>query len=173
MKLVSGSRFHLKPKQDVVTAITVTLVVNICLLAGFFVAKTPSGAYVPMFFPGLILIVGFIFDSLLNNLKLKLLVLALFVLLFSFNAYYSFDKSSSDSLFQTRLNIAKYIVKESEGKEYNLRGRGDASQFESFTMNYEYLAWWLGKGPSHKRQKLSFTIEERSDGIHVEKKVME
>ena len=46
-------------------------------------------------------------------------------------------------------------------------GSGPGSEFSSFTMNYEYLGWWLGNGPSHTPQELKFIVSEKNGDIKV------
>jgi len=61
--------------------------------------------------------------------------------------------NNSEFTFSKRLYTAKQIVQESQGKEYNLIARGYGSQYISFTMNYQYLTWWLGHGPSKQSRR--------------------
>ena len=72
--------------------------------------------------------------------------------------------------YQARLNVAKKIIQSTERKEYNLVGAGEESRFSSFTMNYEYLTWWIGHGPKTNPQSLKVIISESSKGITFEKK---
>ena len=69
------------------------------------------------------------------------------------------------------MRAAKYIVKAAAGKEYNIKGVGSGSEFSSFTMNYEYLTWWIGHAPSKKREKLQFIVKEDKKGITVTKSI--
>lgn len=145
--------------------------VNLFLLLGLFVAKTPSGAYIPMVFPGVMLLMAVLFNGLIDN---KVKVISLFgligiVCVVSVNSLYIFQKSSADTFFLQRLEAARQIVKDAEKKEYNLIGTGVGSKFESFTKNYEYLLWWLGNGPSKTEQELRFVISEENYAIQVKK----
>ena len=78
---------------------------------------------------------------------------------------------SSSHSYERKLTIAKEIIKEADGKMYNLLGRGEGSQFKSFTMNYEYLTWWLGRPVSHKPERLKFFVREKKEGIELEKEI--
>ena len=71
--------------------------------------------------------------------------------------------------FTERLAVAKEIVTESHGRRYNLVGKGGGSEFASYTMNYEYLTWWLGNGPSHKPEQLQFVVSENMKTFTVQK----
>jgi hypothetical protein len=150
--------------------IIVLAVLNILLMAELFLSKTPSSAYLPVMFPGLILVLAVLFNMIFEKNNVRAVLAPLFFILILFNCFYIISQvyfMKGD--FGKRLSVAKYIVKESNGKEYNLKGREIGSQFETFTMNYEYLAWWLGNGPSHKPESLQFVISEVNNKFQVEK----
>lgn len=146
------------------------LILNSVLIIGFFVAKTPSGAYVPLLLPGLLLSLAYMLSTILRRFPLSII---LFILMIISNIQYlllhNYTFVPQQNTFTDRLNVAKYIVKEANGKEYNLIGSGNASQFSSFTMNYEYLAWWLGNGPTKEETSLKFSIEESDYQLKVKK----
>lgn len=148
--------------------------INVFLLLGLFITKTPSGAYLPMIFPFIIFVISLFFDKFLRNKKIliKVLVLLIFTYLLISNSYYVLQINAKDNHFTNRFIAADNIVKMAGEKEYNLKGEGPGSKYESFTMNYEYLTWWLGHGPSNKKQKLTFIISESSEGITVQKEVL-
>ena len=152
-----------------VLSIRLILILNTVLLAGFFAGRTPSHAYLPMMFPGVILMTALLFDNLIVAKRLKWFAVIGLVTILSSNVYYFFVKNRSENSFEMRLAVVKYIVKEAGQKEYNLIGSGEGSQFKSFTMSYEYLAWWLCSTPSKKVEKLRFIISEEN-GIRIEKK---
>ncbi len=153
-----------KPKKNIV----LLSIINVMLLGGFFASRTPSNAYLPMLFPGLVIMTAVFFEQLMQFKFLKLLILIFFISLNCFFLIVHIDSEhKSVGNFAKRLSIVKEIVKQAKGKEYNLKGAGPGSQFESFTMNYEYLAWWVGHGPSKQKQKLLFVIEENNQGIKL------
>lgn len=138
-------------------------------LAGYFINKIPSGAYLPIFFPAFIYLLAFSFDKIMKTKALFIIsaLLILFIVLMNIH-FITFSKDSiSKSDFSKRIAIAEKIVNEADGRPYNIIGRGDGSQFESFTMNYEYLAWWLGHPPSKSPQKLKYIIQENKNGIFL------
>lgn len=147
------------------------ILINLFLVTGLFIIKTPSGAYLPMIFPSVILLISILFEKLIiDTIKIiKLIGIVGLICLTVFNTYSFLRTNSNDFVFAQRVAVAKYIVKASAKKEYNLKGRGPASEFESFTMNYEYLTWWLGHGPSKSNQALQFVVEEKPSGIFVTK----
>lgn len=170
-----GKLYFLFKKKIITTNYVLVGLVTIISIGGFIAAQTPSGAYLPMLFPGLVVVAALFFDKLLYYPYLKIMGLLLIVLVMSFNMYYlitnRFSFNEDKNGFERRLAVAKYIVRQSDGKEYNLRGEGINSQFESFTMNYEYLTWWLGHAPSQEKQLLTFIINEKSTGIKVKKEI--
>jgi hypothetical protein len=74
--------------------------------------------------------------------------------------------------FSQRLTTAKQIIKESKDKKYMLQGTGQWSQYASFTMNYEYLTWWLGHAPARKEEPLRFVIQETPTTIILTKEMI-
>lgn len=145
-------------------------VVNIFLMLGFFAARTASSAYLPMMFPGIILLIAVWFEAMIVSKAriIRGMGLVGIISIVTLNVYYLVTYNYGSS-FENKMNAASYIVKESAGKGYNLKGRGEASKFESFTMNYEYLVWHLGNGPSKVRQDLEFVILEEDRKIIIEK----
>lgn len=129
--------------------------------------KTTSEAYLPIFFPTSIFIIAIFFDRLLQIKRaITPLILLLILLISILNAYSVLDQKKGQG-FSEQLAVAKKIVSQAQGRRYNLLGKGEGSHFPSFTMNYEYLTWWLGNGPSKVREKQQFIISEDKKGIHV------
>lgn len=138
---------------------------------GYFINKTPSEAYLPIFFPALIYLIVFSFDKIMN---VKVFFIPVFLLIMFISIVNSYILVSSDYFtnklnFSKRLSAAEKIVKKANGRDYNIVGKGDGSQFESFTMNYEYLTWRLGHPPAKSYKKLKITIEESEKGITIVK----
>ena len=70
--------------------------------------------------------------------------------------------------FEKRKHTVEKILKIANGQPYNMVFKGPGSEFESSTMNYEYLAWWIAKNPPSKvKQNLGFIIEEKQNLIDV------
>ncbi len=135
-------------------------------LAGIFISQTPSDAYLPILFPFIIFAEAIFFDSLTSKGKLRLASgLFLFLVIFV-NVYSSYLNSMGQEL-KLREQTADNIISLSNGKKYNLIGNGIGSQFESFTMNYEYLLWWKKHPPSTKSESLKIIISEDKLGIHL------
>lgn len=135
-------------------------------LSGYFINKVPSEAYLPVLFPALILLLA---HSLDKFIKVKFILLLIVLIIAVLNGYYAFlkDYSNKGITFTKRLVVSKEIVKLSERRPYNIIGRGDGSQFSSFTMNYQYLTWWSGHSPDKNPQKLMFIVNESADEVSL------
>ncbi len=145
-------------------------------LVGYFITQTPSEAYLPILFCPIIIFTAILFDHLLNFNKLKFIIYITIVLLVGFNMSFLIKNNYLTGVgyqptITDRINIVKKIIKESDSKSYNIIGKGEGSQFESFTMHYEYLAWWFGKVPSKRDEKLKFYISENRGEINVQDKI--
>ena len=136
---------------------TLTLLVNM----------TVSDAYLPMFFPMIIILISFFVYSLFKIARAIAFMLIFIFLVLSLWTTYKYNGRDLGK----RINASREIIKLSQGKQYTIEGKGIGSEFESFTANYEYLTWWLGHGPSKKEEKLKFYIEENSSRIQVEEKI--
>lgn len=165
-----------KNGKNFFSEINVLLIFIIIPMIGFLVNMTPSGAYLPLFFPSVIIATAWIFDKIMNERYLLFPTTILISLIVISNALFSLDAARNKSAYglylTERLNAVEAMLKETGGEDYIIRGEGPGSQFESFTMNYEYLAWWLGKPPSKEFAKNLFIISESKNGIIVNKEII-
>lgn len=143
-------------------------------LSGIIVSRTASEAHMPMLFPAIIISIALTFNYMYKRHSTIAVLVILFVMIT--NSYlliaknYLMETSGGYGLsFSKRLSIAKEIVNKSKGREYNIIGKGKGSQYESFTMGYEYLAWWLGKQPIKSKTKLQFIIRETPKEVIINK----
>ena len=151
---------------------------TIFLVIGILASKTASSAYVPMLIPCFVLLLSILGARLMKKRFTTLLVIGVFLAIIVGNVFnYITEKNKNianqGGNFEQRMKLARYVVQESKGKEYNFVRKGIGSQFESLTMNYEYLTWWLGHGPSKKPQKLKFIIDQYRGGTRVNKIIQE
>lgn len=143
----------------------------------YIAEKTNAGAYWNVFFPTICFMIALIFERIIQirNFSLAGIVLLLFFVVLNITTFFQSDFLVNPTGYgfsmTQRMFAAKQIISESQGKEYNLVGKGFWSQFASFTMNYEYLTWWMGHGPSHSSQPLRFVIQEMPTEIVVTKQV--
>jgi hypothetical protein len=138
--------------------------------------QIPSDAYLPIFFPVLILLFSSFLDFVIMKKYLFFPVLILIIVLTLSNVHFMlknnfmFDKSGRFFTLDKQLQATAQILKIAQKRDYNLKGKGSGSQFESFTMNYEYLSWWLGRAPSKKNEHLKIYISKSASGIKIESK---
>ncbi len=137
-------------------------------LAGILVNQTPSDAYLPVIFPFVIFTVAVFFEFLLREGRIKyfgFLFLALVVLM----NIYSVSKTSPFYGLADRVKAAEKIISLTDGKPYNLIGIGSGSQFISYTMNYQYLLWWMGYPPAAKSVRQKIIINDAPKGIIIKR----
>lgn len=132
-------------------------------LVGFFLSRTPSDAYLPMLFPGLIIIFAYSLNLLYPKFKYSLFVV-LFFIIFLNTYFFLKNVILSESDLRVRLDRSNKVLKLAEGDKYNLRVQGPGSEFESSTMNYEYLTWWLGNNPPIKTKSNIRIVVSEIDG---------
>jgi len=138
-------------------------------LTGIIVNQTPSDAYLPIIFPFVIISVAILFDYLLGIGKVKYLAAFILIVIVILNIYSSFQVTQ-DNEFKNRIEATNQIIALSQGREYNLIGKGEGSEFRSFTMNYEYLLWWKGYPVSDKNVNLKIIVLEEGRKITIYKK---
>ncbi len=140
--------------------------------AALFVAeKTNSGAYLYMFYPQIVLLLGIFFASFNRNRYLMVLSTFLVLVVGLANSYIFIGRNyESVSDIQDKIRVSKEMISEANGRPYNILGRGWGSQYESFTTPYQYLTWYYGHGPSKVNQKLRFYVSENAGKIKMEVK---
>ena len=146
------------------------------LFGGLIVSKTPSGAYLMSLFVPVIIMISLLLEHL-SKYKYVYFILILLVIYISlvnsvyliYNNYYlGLDKGYGPS-FKERINVAKYMIKDSDSKSFTVYGKGEGSSFESFTMNYQYLTWYYGKEYKKRDGDVIYILEEFSNEIKIKK----
>ncbi len=158
----------LKNKSNFLNSKFILLLFILTTLAGVIVNKTPSDAYLPISFPFIIFAIAILFDHLYNNKYLKYFSIFVLFVIFTYNFNFIYKQSFAPEIQKRQIAVQK-IIALTNGSKYNLSGKGMNSQFESFTMNYEYLLWWKGHQPSKVPQKMQIVISEESGGIMIDK----
>jgi hypothetical protein len=150
--------------------ILLAVIVTVSVLA-FLAIKTPSEAYLPMLFPGLILLTAVSLNKALHKKIITYPLWTAIIALAMINSYYLFSTiNQAYPVFTQRLNVAGQIITQSKGKEYNLKW-GSVPSREADTHNYQYLIWWLGgNDPSTNQENLEFIIYEEDKEIKIIKK---
>lgn len=159
---------QIRLRKNLQEYVSVSLILVVTSL-GFFIAKTPSDAYLPVFFPVIIFSVALGLEDIYRRLRLVFLIIIFTII--AGNTFSYIDQlgiiEKSGHTFKDKLSISNQILKYAKGKRYNLIGDGPGSQFESFTMNYEYLTWWLGHAPSKNNIDITVVISELKNGINI------
>jgi len=106
--------------------------------------------------------------KLLIPIVIFLMVIVLGNVSYMFRNNFTFSISANAFTLEKRILVSKEILNMVGKKDYNLIGKGSGSEFASFTMNYEYLTWWLDHGPSIKNENLKIYISESTGGIKIE-----
>lgn len=143
-------------------------------LIGELINHTTTEAHLLVIYAPILFVTSLFISSIKS--KSKILAWGLVAIIITSNVFfmvrndYLLGKNGGyGPAFTSRLDAAKQIVAQAGGKRYNLKGEGAGSQFESFTMNYEYLTWWLGNSPSKLKQKFVFTINETENDVIIKK----
>ena len=146
-------------------------------LGGELINRTPTEAHLIVLYPPVILLTSLFLVSCMKNGFSRIFIVLLIIIIaisnVSFmmrNEYLMGQKGGYGPRFSERIKAAKSIVDAAEGKRYNLKGKGPGSQFESFTMNYEYLTWWLGNGPVKNKERLFIVVGDTEEQVITEKK---
>lgn len=164
--------FSKKKRSNTSRLIVVLFLIPLLLI---ILNQVPSDAYLSILFPTAILILALFLDNVMQTGKLFIPVFILSMIVFGniffmFENVFGFDKSSRLFMLDKRIEAANVILNMAKDKDYNLKGRNLGSGHESFTMNYEYLTWWLGHAPSEEKQNLKVYVSESEKGIKVENK---
>jgi len=163
-------------KKDNSSHIIISLILIISVV-GYVGTGVASNAYFPLIFPPVIFILAVGFDYLLNLKYLYIFGIIIILLVGFFNGYIyleqnNFKKENNVHAISNEISIAQEIIQKTHGRRYNILGRGPSSEFESFTMSYQYLTWWLGHGPSNKNERLKIYISELFGETKIEAKLV-
>src|SRR5205814_5796509 len=106
---------------------------------GLIFSKTASDAYLPMLFPGIIIMLSSFFGMIMTNKKLTIIVILIVISMGAINSFYLIKNNYYTSLkFTQKLDTAQKIISQANGKPYTIAGNGNLAA------SYGYLTWWLG-----------------------------
>lgn len=143
---------------------------------GYVFNRTPSEAYIPLFFPSIFLLLGYTFTKFLNSKSLRYVTGVVFISLIISNPLHlmrqNYFMGSRDGgygvTFTQRMGVVQIIEDISLNKEVQLIGKGKGSEFESYLMGYEYLLWWQGVRVSKEKNAQKIILEEKGSQILLE-----
>ena len=129
----------------------------------FSLRGTISDAYIPFLFSPLILMIPIFLERIIRkNPKFGWIFTAFLVglntiYLFKMNFFfYKYPK------FSERLETSEKIIKDADGKNYELTYVGPNDMFEAGDNHWRYLLWWKGNEPK-ERSNLEYIIYEFED----------
>jgi hypothetical protein len=137
-------------------------------LGGILVNQATSDAYLPILFPFVIFSVAILFAQISKVKQFSYLLIPALLLIVLLNFYADF-RNDQTTEFKNRLTATEKIIKLANNHPYNLIGRGEGSQFESFTMSYQYLLWWKGHPASNQTVQTKIVVWEAPKGIIIYK----
>lgn len=147
--------------------------VFMCLI-GIFLSRTPSAAYLPMFLPGIILLISYVAVKIIQkNFNFRPIIYSLLILILISNVYltlstlYLTKKTQAITIRDNKI-LAREIVKRADGRRYNLIRAPLGGDYEDLIQNYEYLTWLMGNAPSKDEQNLIFIVDEKERKIYTE-----
>ncbi len=135
----------------------------------FLGMNSRSQAYLPMFYPTMIIIASYSITKILNKNKFIGGLIVLTILFVNVFGIINYPKSSVS--LSLRTEAVKKMINEANGSAYNMVGEGPSSEFASFIYPYEYLAWYLGNPSSNTDEKIKFYITDRADTIVIRKQI--
>ncbi len=147
------------------------------LTGGILFSKTASDAYLMSLFIPTVLVISIFLDHISKKRRIYLAILSI-VIIISFmnvfhlisNDYFTGSKKNFGPNLYDRTKAVKKIIKDSGNKTISIMGKGEGSQFESFTNNYEYLLWFYGKKPKERGGEVLYILSEGRRGITIDKR---
>ncbi len=149
--------------------VQLSVFVVICLL-GIFANGTPSFAYAPAVFPHILMLIAVFLVGIGRRFHINAFSLAIGIVIFVANAvslnqqqfFVGIEKGYGPTLTD-RIRVAQEIINTANGQEFSIIAKGHDEQYESATMNTEYLTWWLGQAPVASAD-LTFEVTQK-DGM--------
>jgi 4-amino-4-deoxy-L-arabinose transferase-like glycosyltransferase len=176
VSLVTCITLGLKAIQVKTAPYVLLALITFTTIGVFIVYKTPSEAYLPLFIAYLFLALAVGLTSLSSRgLRLGLITAVLIAgmlgtqQLIMQNYQYSQSEAYAFS-YDTRLDAVKTIIQKTAKSTYTIEGKNMFIKTPSFTMNYEYLLWYLGHPVVEAFPEKIITIEEAPDRINIGEK---
>lgn len=162
-------------EKQFLIGVLVVVISFLVSIIGFLAASTPSDAYMPIFFPLVIIMIAIICAELVVKKSLFWIIIAVVISITFFNSVtllrnnFHFTKVEKLITYLDRLMAVKRMIHLAGGEKYNIIGRAWLNDFPSYILNYTYLAWWLGHEPSGRDEKIKIYITEDQEEILIEK----
>ncbi len=147
----------------------VLLVFLVIPTLAFLSQKTNSGAYLSMLFPQWIILIALTSNQIMKKYRATVIISLFFVFIALLNSYILIKNNYFVTTnINDKLKVSKQIIQAAGITSYDIVGKGNGSQYESFITPYEYLTWYLGNPPSTRSVRRRFYVSEYPDRINLE-----
>lgn len=174
--IASVSYFFIKLYKNRTTQNVLLGVFFVVATLGLFTHRAPIEADTLLIVPFFILFLALFLDLLIKNKSLKLIGLFLVLYLACMNVgillgtnFFTKPGPYFRYPFSEKLEAVQKVILLSNGKPYNIEGKGTLSTFPVFLTPYEYLLWWEGHPVSGKNRETKILIWEKGSHIVVKK----
>ena len=138
-------------------------------LVGFLIFGSPSESYLPVLFPGVAILFGFLIMKIEQAGPIGRVGSIAAIVLVTLNAFFLFN---NDFLVKTDKyanveEVAKFIINDSQGSAYNLIPLGSYAFFPSNKLNLVYLTDYLGQEPSEKKEKNIYFVYNNGEEVYM------
>ena len=140
----------------------------------FILYKTPSEAYIMLFFPFLLFSLAVTLDELQSYKKLGIMCMLFLGFLgtgkfvsqdFTYSTHQSYNFS-----FDERSIAVDSIIQKVGKNTYTIEGKNMFISTPAYVMGYEYMLWYLEHPVAEEFPKMILTIEETPENIVIEEK---
>ncbi|MBI5044745.1 MAG: glycosyltransferase [Candidatus Levybacteria bacterium] len=129
--------------------------------------KVPSDAYLPVVFPSVFIMVGYLLNTLFQYAQKPTIIC--FIAILSLNALtLVFTDYGVDLSYEEKKNTVQQMMKDAKSEQFSIKGVGQGSEFDSFIMPYEYILWYYGHS-SVKNSHLVFEVQEFKNNVIIKK----
>lgn len=143
-------------------------------IVGLFLHRIPIEADTLLISPFFILFLALLVEGLLKSKIFFSVGISIFVFIVTINVYIIFSTNFFTKVgeyhrlsYMDYLNASEKTIDLARGKKYNIKGKGELSNFPVFLMPYEYILWWKGYPVSKEPEKTVIQISETKNGITV------
>ncbi|MGE5041741.1 MAG: ArnT family glycosyltransferase [Candidatus Levyibacteriota bacterium] len=145
-------------------------------ILGLFIHRAPIEADTLLVAPFFIMFLTLLIETLLKSSRFFAVGVSLLVFIVLINSYLLFSTNFftlpgefQRISFSDRMKAVDKIIELSQGKKYNIKGKGELSDLPVFLMPYEYLLWWDGHPVSHSPEKTVIQVWEANNTIQISK----
>jgi len=150
--------FTVKNKNQIngYNLLTVSTIVSVTI---FILGKTPSDAYIPIFFPMIFFTTACFFGYLIERKNKKILGITILIFVGLVNVYVFLSKNyfSQGTEYNAKIMTVNAVLTNSHGQPFQLASGGYFATIATGIDDYKYLLWWKG-GIINNNSRLKYTI---------------